>query len=250
MRKDTSATTMTSFAVCIRPNAPVILGRRLNLCALLAHRLLDHLRDLGIEEDEALRRAHAEIPLAEAHGVYCGSSAMIARCPTSTHTVIGSLDRHLLAVPDVHTMVQPNEQKRSGMREFDLVSKRFQNEMTRYQQHHVDPDTGIWFTGHGDRTKVEMLLADLKLIGTKRRPVRAVEFYEAEPSPLSGIVSHDGTVLRPVPCSSRLQPKHYRIAEERWRPPYWKGPQTRCYIPPVATWDNGGQIEHLIGVVG
>ena len=235
------------FAICVRPEMPVILGRRLNLCALLGYQLLNQLRDQGVDDQEAIQRANRDIPLAQSHGVFCGSSALIARCPTSYFTVIGSLERHLVAIPDVEIMLEKNIPKRKTSREFDRVNKRYQNILTRYEQYHIETDQGIWFAAYGDRAKIEELLTGLRVIGTKRRQVSSVDFYDAEPSAHPGLVGHDGTVLRPVPCSSGLTVSKFAIADERYRPPYWQGEQERCYVPPRVTWDNVGQITRAIG---
>lgn len=243
---------MSTFAIRVEPQMPVLLGRRLNLCGLLAHRLVERLISKGVEQDEAIRRGNSEIPLAQSHGVFAGSSALIQRCVVTSFSISGSFERHLLAIPEPETIIARNEMKRKNSRPFDMVAARYGNLFNTYDQHHVNgvDGGGIWFMAHGDRPAVESLLSGLKRIGAKRRPVVSVTFYDAESSELPGIVGHDGTLLRPVPCSSGFTPPgKFATAEETFRPPYWNGARQMCYVPPSLMWDSVGRIRHAIGVV-
>ncbi len=126
---------MNCFAIRIEPTMPVILGKRLNLDAILAFLLLQRLRAEGVDEYDALQRAHTEIPLARVNSVFAGSSALIRKTTTNQRTVYGSLQRHVTAIPNVETLLEKNASasRRSGGREFDKIEKRYQTIVSNFE---------------------------------------------------------------------------------------------------------------------
>jgi hypothetical protein len=252
------------FAIEIEPMAPVILGRRLNLDAILAYLLLQKLRDAGVDEADALCRAHAEIPLWQTKGVYSGSAALVPRTQVTQRIIYGSFHRFITAMPNFD-MFEPNPMTRANGRQFEKVEKTYQTFVSMHDEYHLhrpnrevdgDRQWGLWFAGFGDRAAVEDLMSGLRYIGAKRTPIRKPIFHDARPSEMPGLLGHDGTVLRPVPVSTPgfVPTGDYDCAYERFRPPYWQqshlaGDPVFCYIPSQIMRRDLGEIKHAIGVV-
>lgn len=254
---------LSCFAVYIEPTAPVIMGRRMNLDALLAALLLQRFRDAGIEEDEALRRAHSEIPLSRTKSVYAGSSALFPRTQTHSRTRYGSLQKHIAAIPNFDTVIAKSLSEKRKVERFDRIEgiyQTFGSVFLSYDLHRPTPEEmdhgfGIWFVGYGDRDETEKLMIDgLNYIGAKRTPIYTPVFYEAIPSKSPGLLGHDGSVLRPIPQSDG-DPGSMKFSQafERYHPPYWRSSLASdpvlCYVPPTTMWRNVGEIKRSIGVL-
>ena len=231
--------TNSNFGVFIEVYDPPALGRRLNLDALLGSIISDKCIAEGIEQHEAWHRGNTEIPLVHSHGVYCGSSAIIPECEITTRTLTGSLERHIAALHQPEDNLQKNEKKRSVSRAFDKVDKRYPNIMTTFKLYHINsvPNGGLTFIAHGDREKTEGLLNRIKVIGAKGfGRIKTVSTFDIQTGPYPGLLTAEGMVLRPVPCDSGIKPSQYKIAEETFQPPYFKGERKSCFVPPLNMW--------------
>jgi hypothetical protein len=225
-----------------------------------------------VDEAEALHRAHDEIPLARSHGVFAASSALVPRTRVTKRTMFANFQRHLITIPNFEDVVHKEPATRANSRPIEKIEKRYQAIRTDFDLYHLhrpvasemedyrvpaaqqigDHGWGIWFVAHGDRERVEDLLGDLRYIGAKRMPILKPEIIEAAPTDLPGLLGHDGTVLRPVPCASDFAPEKFTRSFERYRPPYWHSSLAAdpvlCYVPPQTMWPNEGRIKQMIGV--
>lgn len=249
------------FAIYIVPKQPVILGRRMNLDAILAYLLFERLLSDGVPDDEALVRAHTEIPLEKVNSVFAGSSAMVPRVRVKERTIYGSFQRFVTALPNFD-MFEAKVTQRVDAHPFDKIEKTYQTVKSVHHEYHLQQshndgsEYGIWFAGYGDRDRVKNLMDDLRHIGAKRAPIQQPEFFDARPTSSPGLIGHDGTVMRPVPCDSGFEPEPGKFGQsfERSLPPYWgrsvlaRDP-VQCYVPPQLVWQSSHEIQRVIGVI-
>jgi hypothetical protein len=237
---------MTAFSAKIELHGSVTPGRRLNLDAVLGSMIMRSCEDEGIDFEESVRRANNDIPLVVSHGVFAGSSMMIPRSQRKSYQITGSLERHLLAIPDIEQKMEKNQKTRANARDFDDIDKAYVGIMSSFTEYEAE---FVVFTGDGDIDAVQKLLERLKItgFGTKRRAkVKAISVREVPRDGIPGIMTGSGIVLRPVSCDSDIIPQQFIVVEERVRPPYWEGEQIKCFVPPHDMWDFS-KIEQMIG---
>jgi hypothetical protein len=245
--------TGTSFVVSIAVETPIIFGRRSNLDAILAALLVEKFRLQGMNEVAAIDLAHRSIPLDFEHGVYLGSSALIPSCKVQTCTFVNSLQRHINEMVAPEQFIRPNDSTRKNGRKFDGLGTPIMNQ---YEAHDVHQD-GMYvrYLGRGDHAAVADLLASVEFIGKKRSigygKVKTITCELIETYPNFGLMTPNGTILRPVPKSALEQtetrPTDFAMAFESVIPPYWKTAKQLCYVPPRQTWPESAILSLLEG---
>lgn len=244
---------ITSFAISIKFDTPFINGQRSNLDAVLANIIYNQNRLAGMDELMAIEHAHSHVPLVSHGKVYAGSSAMVPYSKTHAVVMISSMMSHLQADVKPEDALRPKKVVRSTSTLFEGIPG---NLMNIYQASEVPDNVPICYLGRGDMTKVDELLDVVRSdgLGKKRSigygkvrslAVEAIEDYE-----FCGMVSSDGTVLRPIPKdvldNLPVKPEHFALAFETFQPPYWKGERTICYVPPQRKWKKD-DIDLIVG---
>ena len=235
----------TPFSIIIEFATPAIFGRRSNLDALLANLLYQQARFDGMDEVSAINHAHSNVPLLTVRGIAAGSSAIIPQCDTEQCVLVQSLYRHLQDSTEPEEWLRPNVAKRKNSNKFDGIAEPI---LKSFQSHNVNQaGMFVMYLGKGDRQQVEYLVNPLEgdHLGKKRSigygKIKKITFYDMPDHPHFGLLSANGTMLRPVPqeLMDRIKkPKHYGLAFESFRPPYWKTEPALCYVPPSKEWDG------------
>ena len=215
---------MTPFLVKMDLCAPVILGRRLTLDALLASQIY--------ERTGCVETAHETIPLERIGEIWTGSQAFVdGYVPSRMVTVIGSLRADHDLTPDI---IAPSGRRKT----FPTVESNrgdYKNFMSIYRTHEAPC---VWFSGRGDVDAVTELLNGVSGIGTKRshgygQVVRVHVRAVSGENQYAGLKLADGSPARPIPAAfwQDISDKSALISAERFKPPYWDGKSVLCAVP-------------------
>jgi len=214
----------------------VIISHALTLDGLLAAAIF--------QRTQNVEAAHSTIPLSKAHGVWCGSAALIeGPAPARAVSIIQALRAELDLSPSI---VSPGSK---GYSRIEQARGPYRNKMSSY----TALDTpALWFSGHGDVAAIRDLLRDIPAVGAKRGvgygEVSEVSIDEAECAQAGHMLS-DGSPARPIPVEAwrSIGGQDAMTSLEAWEPPYWRGERGICAIPAHRVVDRRS-ITRLIGL--
>lgn len=212
----------SSFAIRMGIDTPLSLRALLHLDGLLGFHA-------------ALRgQSLTDVPLSQHEGVWQGSAAMLE---TGTFGAIASIQTRIKHV-SLDT-VPPGifEQTQSARRKIGPMSP-MRGALSQYPL--LQGIRAVWFTGRGDRARVEALLQEVRNLGAMGRTgyghVASLQILELRDHALTGIASSAGMPVRTVPVETWDALGLGRHASsvvslQRPCPPYWTGPTIPCISP-------------------
>jgi len=216
------AKTVDKIKVTMSLGSPIVInGGYMTLDALLAGIIFDQTGDI--------EKAHSQIPLANSHGLWHGSAAIVEKTDMGRTAFVANLR----AMHDLdHELIAKNKYGKVH-RAIGLTRRSdFGAVMNSYKSFSAPEIT--WYAT-GDAAKVEALLSAVEFIGKRRASgYGQVVGLRIEDGDLDGITGHFGEPLRPVPVELFSGDKTALKADTAWRPAYWH-PTNRaiCFAPEV-----------------
>ncbi len=191
----------------------------MTLDALLAAIIFDQTGDV--------ETAHSQIPLANSHGLWHGSAAIVEKTDMGRTAFVANLR----AMHDLNDELIAKNQHGQIHHRIGLTRRSDYGAVMNSYKSFSAPEI-IWYAT-GDAAKVESLLTGVEFIGKRRASgygqVLGIRIEEGE---LDGITGHFGEPLRPVPVDLFSGDKTALRVDAAWRPAYWH-PVNRaiCFAP-------------------